>query len=390
MRYLLGTGAGAAVVLAMLGPGAPAEESKPVDPLAATQDYLRNNPGDARTWAALGSAYVERARRTGDAAYYPKAQGALERSLHLQPSGNADALIAMGALANARHDFADAHTWGVKATREDPARSAAYGVQTDALVELGRYREAQQALTRMLDLRPDVASFTRAAHLFELRGQIAQAAHALDRAIGAAADPADLAFCHFRRGELHFNGGDVPAALREYELALAQDSGFALALAGRARAHAALGRTAEAIDEYGGAIARLPLPQFLRELGELHEAEGRIAEAQRHYALAAAQGDLRTVAAARAEWKRRQSVDVADALGWALHRAGRSAEALPYAKSADRLGGHNALHDFHRGQIERALGHPAVARTYLTRALRTNPHFSPLWASMASKALGRM
>ena len=68
----------------------------PVDRLAAgiarAQQRLRVVPGDYVTWAALGSAYVERARISADPSYYPKAEGALRRSLTVRSDGNAAAL----------------------------------------------------------------------------------------------------------------------------------------------------------------------------------------------------------------------------------------------------------------------------------------------------------
>jgi len=66
-------------------PAAPAAQSTPVDRLAAAidraQQRLKTVPGDYVTWATLGSAYVERARVTGDPGFYPRAEGALRRSI---------------------------------------------------------------------------------------------------------------------------------------------------------------------------------------------------------------------------------------------------------------------------------------------------------------------
>ena len=63
-------------------------------------------------------------------------------------------------------------------------------------------------------------------------------------------------------------------------------------------------------------------------------------------------------------------MEVADALAWALHRAGRSAEAARYAVRAGRLGGRHALFAYHRGEIEHALGRTDAARTHLTGRCR--------------------
>ena len=74
-----------------------------------------------------------------------------------------------------------------------------------------------------------------------------------------------------------------------------------------------------------------------------------------------------------------------DVLAWALARNGRCGEALRFSKRALRLGSLDAPKFFHRGMIERCLRRPDAARTWFTRALETNPHFSLLWAPAARR-----
>ena len=78
---------------------------------------------------------------------------------------------------------------------------------------------------------------------------------------------------------------------------------------------------------------------------------------------------------------------MADALGWALHRAGEDGEALGFARRAtDRARGgevRSAAYAYHRGVIERALGLAAPARRHLAEALRLNPYFLGGWGSFA-------
>jgi tetratricopeptide (TPR) repeat protein len=90
---------------------------------------------------------------------------------------------------------------------------------------------------------------------------------------------------------------------------------------------------------------------------------------------------------AQQEWQRRKHADVADILGWALHHAGRDAEALSYARRAGELGARNAGYAYHLALIELALGDRAAARRDLTRALDANPHFSPSDAPIATRTL---
>jgi tetratricopeptide (TPR) repeat protein len=160
-------------------------------------------------------------------------------------------------------------------------------------------------------------------------------------------------------------------------------------------------------------VNRLPLPGYLTEYGEMLTAAGRPAGAATQYAvartwvrLAKASGvatDLETalsaadhgdkaeaLRAARAEWARRHSVHVADALAWALHVNGKDAEALRYAALANGQGYRNALFRYHQGMISKALGRTADARRDLTAALRLNPHFSALHAPLARAALAAL
>lgn len=374
---------------------------------------LRRNPHDAAAWARLGGAYVEQARVTADPGYYAKAEGALRRSMDEQPSRNGLAWIGMGALENAKHDFGSARDWGERARRVLPDTAAVYGVLADAYTELGDEQAATTALQRMLDLKPSVASFTRASYNFELRGRIAEARDAMERAHADTSGPADASFCRYYLGELEYNTGRLDAAERHYEQGLAADPDNVQLLQGKAKVAAARGQADAAVRGYQDVVSRVPSPEYLQEYARLLRSLGRRAEADKQYEVLAAQQRLLTAAGAadalvassvaadrgrktealrlaEQEWARRQHVDVADVLAWALHLNGRDAEALTYAERADRLGGKNAQFAYHRGMILRALDRTDEARAALRTALRTNPYFSPLDAPRARSALNAL
>ncbi|MFD9204191.1 hypothetical protein ACFWDP_38755, partial [Streptomyces anthocyanicus] len=88
-----------------VGTGAPASLPDLVALISDREAHLRAHPGDVRSWAELGTAYVERGRRTAEPQFYPKADTALRTSLKGRPKGNTEALSGMAALADARHDF---------------------------------------------------------------------------------------------------------------------------------------------------------------------------------------------------------------------------------------------------------------------------------------------
>lgn len=366
--------------------------------ISAAQAKLARQERDPLTWATLGTAYIEKARITANPAYYPKAEGALEKSLAQQPDGNGPALIGMGALANARHDFAAARSFGEQARAVLPDTAEVYGVLTDAYTQLGDTAAATTALQHMLDLEPGVPSFTRAAYEFELHGRVDDARHALDRALADSVDPADIAFCRYRLGELAFDSGDVDTAARHYEAGLRAVPQDAPLLQGMAKVAAARGQTKEALAGYQDLVSRLPNIQYLHEYAVLLTSAGEPELAERQYTLieqqeqlqaasgasddlsaalvAADRGDAgQALTRAQAEWSRRQPVFVADALAWALHLNGKDAEALTYADLAARTGWRNATFSYHRGMILAGLGRNAEAVTALTEALGINPNF---------------
>lgn len=380
------------------------------DAISTAQQRLERLPGDYRTWAELGATYVEQARATADPSYYPKAEGALQQSLGLRPDGNDTALTGMGALANARHDFQAAAEHARQALAINSFSATAYGVLTDALTQLGDYPGATAAVQQMLSLRPGIASFTRASYDFELHGQIDDARAALEQSLAFARDPGTEAFCLYYLGQLAFTNGDLDEAERRIAAGLEKAPSDPLLILGQARVDAAQGDVDAAIRGFQDGVNRRPLPEYFIEFGQYLESLDRMEEAQNQFDLvttvralfrangvfddlstalfAADHGDPETaVAAGQAEYQRRENMDSADAMGWALYSAGRYSEALTFAMQATSIGGTVASFVYHRGMIELALGMRDQARASLTLALETNPNFSPLLQDDAERAL---
>ena len=383
------------------------------DSVARAQERLRTLPGDYQTWAGLGLAYVEQARLTADPSLYPKAEGALRRSLKVRATDNPAALVGLGALANARHDFAAARKFAKDALHGNPYNADAYGVLADAETQLGDAPAATAAVQRMLDLHPGLAAYARASYDLEQRGRLAEAAELMRHALDAAVDPADIAFCRNQLGDLAWFGGDVQGAAAEYTAGLAADPTYQPLLRGRARVAAATGRIDTAIADAAAVAARTPTPDTLMEYAEFLRLGGRAAEADRQLTLADAahrifvanggRDDLTgallalarndapsAVKSAQAEWRRRPFADVADVLGRALHAAGRDAEALPYARKAVALGPRNAGYAYHLAMVSLSLGDQAGARAQLQRVHDLNPHFSPTDGPTAARALSAL
>ncbi|XVV13118.1 tetratricopeptide repeat protein [Actinoplanes sp. CA-131856] len=389
-----------------------ASTTRDTGPIAAAERRVERAPDDWKTWAELGTAYVERARTTGEAADYVRARVALDRSQKIHPRDNAIALTGHGALAAALHDFPAALRHGRAALAIDPYKAAALGVVADALIELGRYDEAFPEIQRMVDLRPDASSYARASYAWELRGDIGRATDAMRRALDAAPNAADGAFARLHLGQLAADNGDLDTATTEFTEGLRLLPGHPPLRLGLARVRAARGDTAGAISEFRSVLAAAPRPVYAAELGDLLTVAGRAGEAAKEYARARAvwagealsgtppepdpvlfavdQREPVALDAARRLYARQPGIAGADALAWALRAAGRPAEALRYADQALRLGTRSALSHYHRGMILADLGRRDGARADLTTALRLNPHFSFRHAPEARAALARL
>jgi tetratricopeptide (TPR) repeat protein len=378
--------------------------------IAALQAAVRADARRSETWTLLAGAYLQRARETGDPALYGRADAALHRALRLRP-GDAGALTQRGVLALARHDFAAGLRDARRARRAAPEASRPLGVLVDALVELGRYREAGRALQAMVDRRPDLSSYARVSYFRELHGDLDGAVSAMRLAASAGGGTAEnAAYVQSLLGGLELQRGRPAAARRAFGAALARVPRHAPAQAGLARVDAAAGRLPAAIRRLEAVVAGLPLPEHVIALGEAQLAAGRARQGRRTLQLVDAQRRLlarggvdvdvelalfeaehgsprRALALARRAWAAAPSVRSADALGRALTRAGRPAEGLRWARRALRLGSRDAGLMLHAGLAARAAGRPAVARRWLAAAAARPGALGPLQARRAQRAL---
>lgn len=387
----------------------------PTAAIEKLQADLRRVPGNFTAWSELGFAYVQRARATADPTLYPLAEGAFATSLRLRPEDNDVAVTGQASLAAARHDFAGALALTDRARAINDFSATTYAVRADALTELGRYDEARAAVQRMFDLRPGgLDALSRASYAFELQGDTDRAVELFEQAREAALAPQDRAFPSYYLGELAWNVGRLDDAATAYESGLLDDPSYTALRSGRAKVLAANGDVDAAIAEYDQVVADLPLPEYVVAYGELLQATGQQAAAQEQYdtvrliqklfaangqdvdtELAVFEADHGSPATAlanarKALAKRPNGIFTQDAYAWALQASGRSAEALPYAKKAVRLGYRNPLFYYHLGVIAEGAGDLATAKAALSKALQLNPSFSPLHAPRAKALLARL
>src|SRR6478752_493920 len=218
MKRLLigGAAAGLTATALFLGGalrGSPSASSAPISrPPAADgtaaqitklQAELRGSGGDVNGLDALGLAYQQRARETGDPTYYTKSDEVLHRALRLAPR-DLLATSGLGSLALSRHRFRVALALGRRARAISPTTARNYGVIGDALIELGRYRAGFQAFDTMARLQPGLSSYARIGHARYLVGDLPGAIASMKLALAASAGQGEAeAWTHLQLGKLY-------------------------------------------------------------------------------------------------------------------------------------------------------------------------------------------
>ncbi len=374
----------------------------------------RRNPGDARALVNLGDALMQHVRETADAAYYARAQQLYQKALALQPR-NGEALTGLAWVSSGRHQFDESIVWAKQAIAINPRNNAAYGLIGDAAVEQGDYPTAFKSYQKMLDLRPDLSSYSRGAHLLHIRGRFMQAGWLMRKAIDSGGTYAEnTAWCRAQLALIYFSDGNLPAAEMVLADALAKTPNNRHLLAAMGKVKAARRQFPAAISLYKKAVAIAPEHDTLIALGDTYALTGNKAQAEQQYALIEAMHRLSRAAndttanfpmaqfyadhdrnlaeALRLAQARKLTKNPfeQDTLAWCYYKNKDLEQAREVIRRALRQKTSDARILYHAGMIYAALGEPVDAQKYLYRALSLNPNFSPTLAPIATAMLTRL
>jgi tetratricopeptide (TPR) repeat protein len=380
--------------------------------LRLAERRLQLRPRDPAAYADIAAAYMEKARETGDGAFHHRAEAACQKALELEPDYY-PALRLIPWVYSGQHRFREALVAARHALARDSRDPLNYGTLGDALLELGEYQEGAEAIQTMVNLRPDVASYTRAAYVRELFGDLEGAIEIMGMAVRAAnsRDHEHSAWCRVQLGHLFFNAGRLVEAEAQYQAALQVFPNYHFAFTGLGRVRAAQLEFKQAVSFFQKSLDLVPTYEAVFGLADLYSHLKRPAEASRQFELLEALTQLSHVNGmrpeaqlamfyadhgikleealdiARQEARERRDIKTMDALAWVLFKSGRSQEAMQASRQALRLGTKDPLMLYHHGMIARELGQHEVAADSLEKALAANPHFHPHHAEEARMAL---
>jgi len=359
--------------------------NEPIDKEIARQQAVIRN-GSTAGLERLGWTFVKKARLTFDASYYNLAEQCAQ-CMEANGAKGPDTLLLSAHALQSLHRFNEAEDVAreLVSRRERPFD---YGVLGDVLVDQGKVREGAAAYQKMIDLRPDLQSYARAAHVRWLTGDLNGAIELMRLAVsGSSSNDAEAAAWAYTRLSLYqLQKGATKQALESCSAGLALQPDYAPALFARGRILLALHRAADAVVELQHAARLNPLPEYQWALADALALTGdrdRAQEVESQIIERGAKEDPRSMSlflATRGE-NIEQAVDLAqheltsradvfthDALAWALAVAGRNTQAQLHATKALSEGTVDARLLLHAGIIA-ALNHDiAQAKQRLQQA----------------------
>ncbi len=350
------------------------------DRIAYLQKIVLLKAGNPHYKVLLAGAYVQKMRETTDFSYIDRASTLVNAVIAADPQ-NYEARRLCTEIQLEYHQFQKAVESSRELIRLHPSDPWNWGTLGDASVERGEYEQGADAFQKMVDLRPDLSSYNRAAHYRFLTNDPNGAVEIMQLAIRAgSSSPENIAWCLVELGNIHFKTGRLNEAEDAYRSALRYFPGSHAAYAGLGKAFAAEGKLTDAVASYEHAKSITPLPDYAAALCDLYSLLGRKAEAakqmqlmdviyklmrannekiNRNLSMIYSDHDRNLEVAlelAQAELDYRKDIYTYDALGWALYKNEKYEDAEKAAAKAMLLETPEPAFYYHAGMIAAALG----------------------------------
>lgn len=342
---------------------------------------------------------LQKARETGLPEFAKKAERSLREALEVSP-GDYSALLLLGHSLLSQHRFNEALETGRRLVNMRSADPMSHGILGDAAVELGQYEVAAKEYQTMIELKPNFASYSRAAHIRELHGDFQGALQLMKMSVDSAgAGPREtLAWCLFQIGLLHFKTGNLQEAERHFGYSLEVFPDYYLACEHLAELRVYQGKYDEAIRMYEQVIAQNPEPEYYDTLASIYARKGDRASS-RKFEKMCEKLYLESIRNGNAEsyrglarfylsrdWKLKNALSFAlkdaavrptvyayDTLAWAYYKNGEYEKANEMIQKALRLGTKDATFYYHAGLISLARGQKPKGEEFLSKAREINP-----------------
>ena len=364
----------------------------------------------------LAGLYLQRARETGSYPDYERAAMLARESLALRASHNTPTYVLLASALLAKHEFAEALRVARRLHEADTTDAGYTALLAEVELEVGDYASAARHFSAVASDADKPSIAARLARWYEITGRLQKAQAILRQSAARLAPNGDvpreqLAWFHYRLGELYLRAGQLASADSAFRRALVALPTDYRALGGLTRLSSARGDWRGTVEYGSQAIAVQLDPATLGTMSDAYAAQGDTAQA-RSFADAMAVSALsqpgsihrawglflldhdrdvpRVLREARAEIRVRRDVYGYDLLAWALYKSRRIDEARKASTCALAQGTEDAGLLYHAGMIAAAAGDSTGARSLLSRALKLNPTFSATQAPLARTTLAAL
>src|SRR5688572_6475129 len=334
---------------------------------------LQQDPQSAIALTQLSGLYLQRARETGDDNNYVHAEQYARRSLALRVNRNGPAFVTLAAALVAQHRFHEAEQVARELVTLEPDVPQYRAQLGEIQMELGDYAAARQSFDSLYKVRTHLSIAARLARWGELNGNSTYARNLLSEALSEAharrnLPREQLAWFYLRIGDIDLRNGRLRSAREMLQKGLDIEPGDYRLLDEMAHLEAMAGNARKTI-EYGERAATTKFdPGLLGTLSEAYATLGDEPRAEEYFrrmeaaARAIPGGHDRgasmflldrnrripeVLANAQKDIETRKDIYGYDLLAWALHKAGRNAEARTAMNAARRLGTRDATFFYH-------------------------------------------
>lgn len=371
--------------------------------ITTIQEQLITNPDNSNLLTKLAAAYIQKARESNDPEYYLLAEDVLSRAIKINEQ-NFLALAELGSVNLSRHHFKEALELSRKALEINPYSSYSYGVLVDAQVELGMYDEAVESVQKMVNLRPDLSSYSRVSYIRELKGDIHGAIDAMKAAVIAGSPAAEnTAWCRVQLANLYFNNGQPDTAEAIFLKIVSDFPDYIHGYGGLAKIKVHNKQYREATELYDKALEKNSLPEYLIALGDVYALNGDKEKSEEQYQkvkfistmfkskgvdtdleLALFNADhnrnlKESLKDAEKSLEDSKSIKVYHTIAWINYKLGYIDEAEKNIREALRQGTREPLLYFHAGKILEKAGKSDDAAAYFDYATKINPYYDELY-----------
>ena len=174
----------------------------------------------------LGWAFVTKARESFDPGFYKLAEQCARAIEKRNPQSQEATLLRAHVLQNL-HRFKESETLARHLVQQR-GLSFDYGLLGDALMEQGKLNDAVEAYQQMMNLKPDLRAYARAAHMRWLKGDLEGAIEAMQLAVGAASpqEAESASWVNTRLAFYEFQAGRVNEAEQRCALAFSLQNNY--------------------------------------------------------------------------------------------------------------------------------------------------------------------